>query len=140
MTYLGRPLSRVIVLETNPSHTQLQPENTILLEPWLGAESSPAVKKELVDLIPFLEAVSHKNVQDVRVLIQHYGGKDIGRQYAEREAEVKREAKEKWEKEQKERGWLVGLLKGLIKVSVFLLSSYYVRLTCFSLSVLGCCK
>lgn len=117
MSYLGRPLSRTIILDTNPLHVQLQPSNAILLPPWLGSASPPSAAKDLVALIPFLEAIAIKGVQDVRSVIDYYGGEDVARKYALAEEKEKGALKERWEREKEGGGGVIrGLLGGLIKV------------------------
>lgn len=39
------------MIDTNPDHAQLQPENAIVMSPWKGDRKD----KDLVGLIPFLE-------------------------------------------------------------------------------------
>ena len=51
MSYLNRDLSKVIIIETDPDHVSLQPENSIILPKWKGDPND----KGLVGLIPFLE-------------------------------------------------------------------------------------
>ncbi|SCV72627.1 BQ2448_4164 [Microbotryum intermedium] len=106
LSYLDRPLERTIILDTDPSYTQLQPSNAIHLTPWKGTLGD-ATSKELVALIPFLEALAVRRVQDVRPVIQHYQGKHIPTAYAQVEAKMKKELVEKWEKEKEAmgKGW-----------------------------------
>jgi import inner membrane translocase subunit TIM50 len=51
LSYLNRDLSKVIMLDTNPEHAALQPENAIIIPPWEGKGG----EQGLVELIPFLE-------------------------------------------------------------------------------------
>lgn len=51
LTYLNRDLSKVIMLDTNPEHAELQPDNAIIIPAWDGKSGASG----LVDLIPFLE-------------------------------------------------------------------------------------
>ncbi|ORY26471.1 HAD-like domain-containing protein [Naematelia encephala] len=94
LTYLNRDLSKVILLDTNPEHAALQPDNAIIIKPWTGQGGD----KGLVDLIPFLESIPIYNAADVRPVIKAYEGKDIPTEYAKREAEAKRIAVEEWER------------------------------------------
>lgn len=42
------------MIDTNPEHSALQPENAIIIKPWEGKGG----ERGLVDLIPFLECES----------------------------------------------------------------------------------
>lgn len=53
ISFLNRDPSKVIVLDVNPEHVALQPENAIVLQPWDGSPRD----KGLVDMIPFLECI-----------------------------------------------------------------------------------
>lgn len=55
ISFLNRDPSKVIVLDVNPEHVALQPENAIVLQPWDGSSRD----KGLVDMIPFLECMFH---------------------------------------------------------------------------------
>lgn len=54
LSYLNRDLSKVVLLDTNPDHASLQPENAIIIPKWDGTPGD----KGLVDMIPFLECES----------------------------------------------------------------------------------
>ncbi|SGY67663.1 BQ5605_C004g02795 [Microbotryum silenes-dioicae] len=120
LSYLDRPLERTIILDTDPAYTQLQPTNAIHLTPWKGTRGDPT-SKELVALIPFLEALAVRRVQDVRPVIQHYEGKHIPTAYAEVEAKMKKELVDKWERERQAMGqgwgrWVREAFAGIAKV------------------------
>ncbi|GAA5876747.1 hypothetical protein JCM1840_002033 [Sporobolomyces johnsonii] len=120
LSYLNRPLERTIILDTDPSHFQLQPENGIALAPWHGSKGD-ATSKELVALIPFLEALAVKGVKDVRPVIKYYEGKHIPTAYYEAELKAKKELEEKWQKEKTDnsvKGWISSLFGGLTKTSI----------------------
>lgn len=120
LSYLNRPLERTIILDTDPSHFQLQPENGILLKPWLGTKGDDTCK-ELIAMIPFLEALAVKGVKDVRPVIKYYEGKHIPTAYYEAELRAKRELEEKWEKEKTDnsfKGWISSLFGGLTKTTI----------------------
>lgn len=51
ISHLNRDLSKVVILDVEPDHVSLQPENAIILEPWKGNKDD----RELIGLIPFLE-------------------------------------------------------------------------------------
>lgn len=112
LSYLGRDLSKVIMLDTDPSHTQLQPENSIVLPRWSGNPKDVT----LASYLPFLEAIGINNVPDVRSLITAYKDKDIPTAFAERQAEYKRKHIEEWEKKKQENpltGFSIGSLFGI---------------------------
>lgn len=94
ISFLNRDPSKVIVLDVNPEHVALQPENAIVLQPWDGSPRD----KGLVDMIPFLESIGIFNPTDVRPILQAYAGKDIPIEYAKKEAEAKAKAIEEWER------------------------------------------
>ncbi|KAF2458342.1 hypothetical protein BDY21DRAFT_414697 [Lineolata rhizophorae] len=68
LSYLNRDLSKVILVDTNPSHARNQPENAIILPPWKGDPRD----KSLVALIPFLEYAATMGVSDVRKLLASF--------------------------------------------------------------------
>ncbi|GAA6012518.1 hypothetical protein JCM10207_009027 [Rhodosporidiobolus poonsookiae] len=120
LSYLNRPLERTIILDTDASRFQLQPENGIALEPWTGS-SSDANAKELIALIPFLEALAVKGVKDVRPVIKHYEGKHIPTAYYEAEMRAKRELQAQWEAEKQDtslKGWVKSMFGGLTKTTM----------------------
>ncbi|MCJ1353668.1 MAG: mitochondrial inner membrane protein required for protein import [Icmadophila ericetorum] len=82
LSYLNRPLSRTILIDTVPAHASLQPENAIILEKWLGDPQD----KDLVALIPFLEYVAAMSFDDVRTVLKSFEGKHIPTEFAAREA------------------------------------------------------
>ncbi|WWD22651.1 hypothetical protein CI109_107144 [Kwoniella shandongensis] len=94
LSYLNRDLSKVILLDTNPEHSALQPENAITIKPWEGQPRD----KGLVEMIPFLESIGIFNPADVRPILKAYEGKDIPVEYAKKEAEAKKKAIEDWER------------------------------------------
>ncbi|GAA5998163.1 protein translocase subunit TIM50 [Rhodotorula paludigena] len=120
LSYLNRPLERTVILDTDATRFQLQPDNGIALQPWHGSKGD-AVANELVAMIPFLEALAIKGVKDVRPVIKHYEGKHIPTAYMEAEARAKREMLEKWEQAQKDnsvKGWIGSLFGGLTKGTI----------------------
>lgn len=96
LSYLNRDLSKVIILDTDPSHTKLQPENSIILPKWKGDASD----KTLVAMIPFLEYLSmmsqtSPSTLDVRPILTSLkasaeaNGTSIPVEYARREAKLR---------------------------------------------------
>ncbi|WVQ82805.1 hypothetical protein IAT38_004937 [Cryptococcus sp. DSM 104549] len=94
ISYLNRDPSKVIILDTNPEHVSLQPENGIIIKPWDGKPRD----KGLVDMIPFLESIGIFSPADVRPILTAYQNKDIPVEYAKKEAEAKAKAVEEWER------------------------------------------
>ncbi|THH09473.1 hypothetical protein EW145_g1996 [Phellinidium pouzarii] len=92
LSYLNRDLSKVIIMDTDPEHVSLQPENSIIVPKWKGEPSD----KGLVSMIPFLESIAIYKPQDVRPILKAYHGKDIPIEYAKKEAEAKRQFLEEW--------------------------------------------
>lgn len=54
--YLNRDLKKVVMLETNPEHAHLHPDNAIILPKWDGKPGD----KGLIEMIPFLECESSR--------------------------------------------------------------------------------
>ena len=52
LTHLNRPLSKVVIIDTDSKSVQLQPENSIILDKWKGDVSD----KTLWDLVPLLQS------------------------------------------------------------------------------------
>ncbi|KAH6538068.1 mitochondrial import inner membrane translocase subunit TIM50 [Parastagonospora nodorum] len=89
LSYLNRDLSKVIIMDTDPSHVKLQPENAIVMPKWKGEPGD----KGLVAMIPFLEylAMMSQTGQpiDVRTVLKSMEGKDIPTEYARRETKLR---------------------------------------------------
>ncbi|MCJ1476246.1 mitochondrial inner membrane protein required for protein import [Lambiella insularis] len=85
LSYINRPLSKVILLDTVQSHAKLQPENAIILPKWDGNPND----KELVSLIPFLEYVASMGSEDTREVLKSFAGTHIPTEFAAREAKVR---------------------------------------------------
>ncbi|KAL1651117.1 mitochondrial inner membrane protein required for protein import [Didymella pomorum] len=89
ISYLNRDPSKVIMIDTDPSHVKLQPENAIVLPKWKGE----AGDKGLVAMIPFLEYLAMMAATgqpvDVRKVLESMKGKDIPTEYARREAKLR---------------------------------------------------
>ncbi|KAJ3574214.1 hypothetical protein NP233_g1910 [Leucocoprinus birnbaumii] len=94
LSYLNRDLSKVVALDTDPTHYMTHPENAIILPKWKGDPSD----KGLVAMIPFLESIAIYKPTDVRPILEAYHGKDIPIEYAKKEAEAKERHIEEWKK------------------------------------------
>jgi import inner membrane translocase subunit TIM50 len=86
------------MLDTDSSHTQLQPDNAIILPKWTGAPKDTG----LIGLIPFLEYVATMGIADIPAVVRGFEGKDIAIEFARREA-IAREKFEKQMAEEKQR-------------------------------------
>ena len=90
--HLNRDPRKVIMLDVNPEHVSLQPENAIVMAPWMGNKED----RELMGLIPFLDAIGIYGVDDVRATLKAYEGKHIPTAYAENELKLKMRHEEEW--------------------------------------------
>ena len=86
LSYLNRPLNKVVSIDTDPSHTQAQAENAIIIPRWTGDPND----KELIALIPFLEYTAAMGLDDTRKVIASFQGKHIPTEFALREAETRK--------------------------------------------------
>lgn len=89
LSYMNRPLERMIVLDTNPEAVSAQPENAILLDPWKGQTGADSNAKELLGYLPFLEYLAAVEVNDVRPVLKAYEGTHIPSEYLRREQELR---------------------------------------------------
>lgn len=94
LSFLNRPLNKVIHIDTDPAHARLQPENAIILPKWKGTPND----KDLVSFIPFLEFIAAMETPDVRRTLESFSGTHIPTEYARREAL----AREKFDAQRKE--------------------------------------
>ncbi|MCJ1445054.1 MAG: mitochondrial inner membrane protein required for protein import [Stictis urceolatum] len=85
LSYLNRDRSKIIMVDTDKSHAQLQPENAIILPKWKGTTGD----KGLVSLIPFLEYVAAMGLDDTRKVLASFEGKDIPTEFAKREQQAR---------------------------------------------------
>lgn len=108
LSYLNRDLSKVILIDTDPSHAMLQPENAIILPKWKGDPND----RELVNLIPFLEYVATMGLTDTRTVLKSFEGKHIPTEFAAREAVARKKFEEEMANERARRSHRIG--KGLL--------------------------
>jgi len=80
LSYLNRPLSKTIIIDTKAEHVKAQPENAIVLKPWKGDPKD----RELVELIPYLEHIAAIGVPDVRSSLKAFEGKHIPTEFSQR--------------------------------------------------------
>ncbi|BFZ55455.1 mitochondrial inner membrane protein required for protein import [Savitreella phatthalungensis] len=89
LSYMNRPLERIILIDTNPDAASKQPENAILLKPWHGETGPNSNARDLINLLPFLEYVAAVEAPDVRSVLKSYAGTDIAAEYMRREDELR---------------------------------------------------
>lgn len=89
---LNRDLSKVIILDTDPEHFALNPENGVLIKKWDGNKND----RELMKMLEFLEAVGIYNIQDVRGTIKAYAGTDVASEHVRRMREKKEKELQEW--------------------------------------------
>jgi len=82
---LNRPLTRTIVLTSDPNRVANHLGNALLVPSWSGNTSD----NELNVLVPFLSAVVKDKVKDVRILLKYYGHDNVGRKFRAHMAERK---------------------------------------------------
>lgn len=110
---MGRPLEKIVMLDTRAEHVQLQKSNSILLTPWTASNTKEETN-ELISLIPFLEALVIKNVPDVRKVIMYYDGAHIPTAYAKAEGAQKKALLEDWESKRASRqssAWISSIIQ-----------------------------
>ncbi len=103
----------MIIIDTDASHVQAQPENAIVLPKWTGEAKDTA----LVSLVPFLEFIHTMEYSDVRKVLKSFEGKDIPAEFARCEAIARAEHKKRLEAVRGKRaapgggmGWIAGLI------------------------------
>lgn len=94
LTNLNRDLKKVVLLDVNKDNASLQPDNAVIMPKWDGKPGD----RGLVEMIPFLESIAIYAPADVRPVLKHYAGKDIPREFAKQEAEMKAAAIAEWER------------------------------------------
>eukprot|EP00274_Cyanoptyche_gloeocystis_P002046 CAMPEP_0196658126 /NCGR_PEP_ID=MMETSP1086-20130531/27433_1 /TAXON_ID=77921 /ORGANISM="Cyanoptyche gloeocystis , Strain SAG4.97" /LENGTH=319 /DNA_ID=CAMNT_0041991553 /DNA_START=355 /DNA_END=1314 /DNA_ORIENTATION=+ len=107
LSRLNRDLSRVIIIDDNPTAFSMQPDNAIHIKAFKG---NPA-DMELFDLVPFLESVVKEDVADVRVVLKEFGREDVGQKFKERVHE-RQKAYKKQMAAKSSLGALAGLRQG----------------------------
>jgi len=110
LSFLNRDLSKIILVDTEQSHAELQPDNAIIIPKWKGDPKD----KGLVSLIPFLEFVG-ADPKDTREVLKSFQDTDLPSEFARREA-LHREKfmKELEERKAKRPRRSIGLLGSLV--------------------------
>ncbi|XP_076908782.1 mitochondrial import inner membrane translocase subunit TIM50-like [Bidens hawaiensis] len=96
LSKLNRDPSRVMYISGNAVESCLQSENCVPIKPWKCEAEDTA----LLDLIPFLEYVARHRPADIRPVLASYQGRDIAKEFVERNKEHRRRRQE-----QKPRLW-----------------------------------
>jgi import inner membrane translocase subunit TIM50 len=99
LSYLNRPLRKVIIIDTDPHHVKHQPENAIVLPKWNGDPND----QTLVQLIPFLEYLATMGFDDARPVLKSFEGTFIPAEFARREKLLREKFYEKRQAETKNR-------------------------------------
>jgi mitochondrial import inner membrane translocase subunit TIM50 len=86
----------VLIIDTDATHVQNQPENAIVLPKWNGDPND----QTLVQMIPFLEYLATMGFDDARTVLKSFDGKFIPAEFARREKLLR----EKFEAERKTKG------------------------------------
>ena len=107
--HLNRDPSKVVILDINPDHVSLQPENAVIMEPWKGNRDD----RELVGMIPFLEAIGIYHVPDVRKTLKAYEGRHIPTEHMQRELELKKKHEDEWHAKKQRLGGFSSLFGGV---------------------------
>lgn len=93
------------MLDTNPAHAKLQPENAIIIPKWTGDPKD----KELVSYIPFLEYIGAnvnergKGNVDTRAVLKSFEGVHIPTEYARRIEKLRAEFNKQMEADHSKR-------------------------------------
>ncbi|PWA74495.1 HAD-like domain-containing protein [Artemisia annua] len=90
LSKLNRDPSRILYISGNCLESCLQPENCVPVKPWKCEADDTA----LVDLIPFLEYVARNRPADIRPVLASYQGRDIAKEFIERNKEHQRKMQE----------------------------------------------
>jgi import inner membrane translocase subunit TIM50 len=106
LSYLNRPLDKIILLDTNPDHAAAQPENAIIIPKWTGDPKD----RDLVNLIPFLEYLTFTETKDIREALKAYEGQHIPTEHAKREAVLRAKLLELRGKDKPKKSSLGGLM------------------------------
>ncbi|KAJ8601564.1 hypothetical protein CTAYLR_005211 [Chrysophaeum taylorii] len=84
LSRLNRDLRKVVVLDDDPRAVQLQPENAILVTPYLNP--SDKSDSELEDITPFLIAIVNEGVTDVPAALAKFSDREaatVAREYGD---------------------------------------------------------
>jgi len=97
LSKLNRPLTHIIYLSSKPATYSLHPQNAVPVPAWSSLDPND---RELLELMPFLEAIARQAPPDVRVVVDNYlqdsatTGKDIPSIFRERMQELQAKRQE----------------------------------------------
>lgn len=103
LTNLNRPLTKVIVLDTDPKSVKFHPQNSIILSKWSGDTADTALQ----DLAPLLLTIAANEVDDVRPVLDFYksAGEDkVLETFKQRQAMLRLEEEKARSESRKRRG------------------------------------
>jgi len=69
MGRMGRDINHIIIIDNSPHSYAFNPENAIPCQSWFNDKND----RELLDLLPRLEELSHPNVTDVKIKLSELG-------------------------------------------------------------------
>lgn len=95
---LNRELRRVVMLDTDAKHCELNPDNCLVIPEWDGNPDDTT----LIDLVSFFQILATTGVDDVRPIVDYYKGKDLVKTFKENQAAL-REAELRAAQEEQER-------------------------------------
>ncbi|KDN37990.1 NIF-domain-containing protein [Tilletiaria anomala UBC 951] len=97
---LNRDLNKVIILDTKNEGFALHPQNAVLVKKWEGNKDD----RELIHLIPFLEAIGIYEIPNVRKTIEAYKDTHIPTEHAKRTLEMRAVEYEQWKQKKEKLG------------------------------------
>jgi import inner membrane translocase subunit TIM50 len=74
LSHLNRPLSKVVIIDTDCKSVQFHPENSIILDKWKGDVSD----RTLWELVPLLQTIAVHGPSDVRPVLDSYKAEGEG--------------------------------------------------------------
>uniref|UniRef100_A0A7S1I7B2 Mitochondrial import inner membrane translocase subunit TIM50 n=1 Tax=Eutreptiella gymnastica TaxID=73025 RepID=A0A7S1I7B2_9EUGL len=78
LQYLGRPVQRIIVMDTKPNDQEKYANNTIVIPEWTGSVEKMAQDRTLYNILPFIEHLgTQQKVFDLPRLVAAY--QELGR-------------------------------------------------------------
>jgi hypothetical protein len=101
LQYLGRPLQRVIVVDTKPNANEKYADNTLVIPEWQGAVERMGRDRTLYNIIPFLDHLAQQQqVFDLPKLVgayrEHAVKEDLPIPFAYLEIQQKRKTERGW--------------------------------------------
>ncbi|GMM34372.1 protein translocase subunit [Saccharomycopsis crataegensis] len=106
LSLMNRDMGKIVIMDPNPDHYSLQPENALPIKPWDGSPDDTLIK-----YIPFLEyCAGLGGLKDVRPILSTFNNcEKIPEEFAVREAALR----EKWNKDHAQGNNFAAKLLGL---------------------------